>query len=385
VRIDESLADGHASLGYILTTRVNDRGERNMRIVLTIVGLLLFGASPLHAQWLKHPTPGIPRAADGQPNLSAPTPRTVDGKPDFSGVWGMDAGPSLFYIPANLKPEEIKPWAAELVKERTENYQRDDPLVRCLPEGPRFNHFLAFPKKIVQTPSLIIVLGEDLSYRQIFLDGRQLPPDPNPSFMGYSVGHWEGDTLVVETIGYKDVTWLDFAGHPHSEALRLTERYRRVDSGHMEIQETFQDRDIYSRPLTVTVKATLLPDTELLEYVCAENEKDRQDQRLVGTLTEEMKSIKPVKVAPTILAQYVGLYDFRFPENPTVPSLWPVTMANGELFLQGAPLLPLSETQFFWAGSNRIEFVRDSQGGVTHFVATFVEGDMIVRRIPDRK
>jgi len=356
-----------------------------MKLLLhAVVVLVMFGtASPLQAQWLKHPTPGIPRTADGAPDVSAPAPRTADGKPDLSGVWGTDAGPSLFYIPGDLKPDEIKPWVGELVKQRGETFQRDDQQVRCLPEGPRFNHFVALPKKIVQTPTLILVLSEDLTYRQIFLDGRALPKDPSPSFMGYSVGRWEGDTLVVESTGYKDATWLDFAGHPHSEALRLTERYRRLSFGHMEIEETFEDPEIYSRPLTAKVKATLVPDTDLLEYVCAENEKDVP--RLVGTVAEEMKTVKPVKVAPEILAQYVGSYDFRWPENPTVPSLWPVTMANGELFLQGAPLTPLSETQFIWAESNRLEFVKDAQGRVTHFVVILVEGDMVVRRMPDGK
>ena len=357
-----------------------------MKVLLrTVVVLLLFGmTSPLEAQWLKHPTPGIPRTADGTPHLSAPAPRTADGKPDLSGVWGFDAGASLFYIPGGLKPDEIQPWAREAAKQQTENLMRDDQSTRCLPDGPRFNHFLAFPKKIAHMPNLIIVLSEDLSYRQIFLDGRALPQDPTPSFMGYSVGRWEGDTLVVETTGYKDATKLDFAGHPHTENLRLTERYRRLDFGHMEIQETLSDPSVYSRPLTVTVKATLIPDTELLEYVCAENERDRQNQRLVGTVSEEMKPVKPVKVAPSVLAQYVGTYDFRWPENPTVSSLWPVTMANGELFLQGAPLIPLSETQFVWAESNRLEFVKDGQGRVTHFVVVFVEGDMIVKRLPEK-
>jgi hypothetical protein len=353
-----------------------------MKILLrTVVVFLLSGMpSPLHAQWLKHPTPGLPRTGNGAPNLSAPAPRTADGKPDLSGVWGMDAGPSLFYIPGNLKPDEIKPWAGELVQQRGEHLERDDQSVRCLPEGPRFNHFLAFPKKIVQTPALIIVLAEDLSYRQIFLDGRALPQDPSPSFMGYSVGRWEGDTLVVETIGFKDATWLDFAGHPHSEALRLTERYRRLDFGHMEIQETFQDPDVYSRPLTVQVKGTLVPDTDLLEYVCAENEKDRS--RLVGTLSEVRKAFTPATVSPTVLAQYVGTYDFRFPENPTIPSLMSVTLADGTLRLGGAPLVPMSETKFLW-GSNPLEFVMDQRGRVTHFVTIFVEGDLVAKRMPN--
>jgi hypothetical protein len=332
---------------------------------------------------MKHPTPGIPRTASGAPNLSAPAPRTADGKPDFSGVWGTDAGPSLFYIPGGLKPSEIKPWVGELLQRRAENFGSDDQQVRCLPEGPRFNHFVALPKKIVQTPSLILVLSEDLSYRQIFLDGRQLPKDPSPSFMGYSVGRWEGDTLVVESTGYKDATWLDFAGNPHTEALRLTERYRRLNFGRMEIQETFSDPEIYSRPMTVQVIATLVPDTDLLEYVCSENEKDRS--RLIGTGSAEEKAIKPVKVSPEILAQYVGSYDFRWPENPTIPSLWPVTLANGQLMLQGAPLTPVSQTEFYWAAGNRLEFVKDAQGRVTHFVVVFVEGNMIAKRVPDRK
>jgi hypothetical protein len=226
----------------------------------------------------------------------------------------------------------------------------------------------------------MVILGEDLTYRQIFLDGRALPAVSTPSFMGYSVGHWEGDTLVVETIGYKDATRLDWIGHPHTENLRLTERWRRLDFGHIEIQETFEDRDIYSRPLSVTVKVTLVPDTELLEYVCVENEKDRA--QLVGTVSQDMKAAKPVKVAPAILKQYVGTYDFRWPENPAVSSPWPVTIANGDLLLFGVPLVPLSDTKFLWAATaNPIEFVKDAQGRVTHLIFTAVEGDAVIKKL----
>ena len=370
-----------------IRTRLNGSGhcEEQMKtvsaavLVLSVCGF----TSPLGAQWLGHPTPGIPRHGDGTPRLSSPAPRTADGKPDFSGVWAMDAGPSLFYIAGDLKPADIKPFALELVKQRTETFQRDDQGVRCLPEGPRFTHFPALPKKIVQTPALIVILSEDLSYRQIFLDGRELPRDPSPSFMGYSVGRWEGDTLVVETIGFKDSTWLDFAGHPHTEALRVVERYRRVNFGQMEIRETLHDPEIYSRPLNVQVRATLVPDTELLEYVCNENERDRP--KLVGTMTRDMEAIKPVKVAPHVLSEYVGSYDFRWPENPTVPSIWPVTMANGELLLQGAPLTPLSETEFVWAGSNHLRFFKDAQGRVTHFEVVFVEGNLVGRKVSGGK
>ena len=252
--------------------------------------------------------------------------------------------------------------------------------MHCLPEGPRFNHFVAMPKKIVQTPTLIVVLSEDLSFRQIFMDGRPLPEDPNPSFMGYSVGRWEGDTLVVETIGYKDRTWLDWAGHPHSEGLRVTERYRRLDFGRIEIEETFHDPEVYSQPIKVQVKATLVPDTDLLEYVCKENEKDRD--RLIGTLSEVHKTHTPVHVAPAVLAQYVGTYDFRFPENPTIPSIMTVGLVNGTLTLGGAPLVPIAENRFLF-GSNPIEFVKDKHGRVTHFVGTFVEGDIPGKKLND--
>jgi len=338
-------------------------------------------ASP-PAQWINYPTPGLPRNADGTPNLSAPAPRTADGKPDFSGVWGLDAGPSLFYIAGELKPGDARPEVAKLLQARGENLQFDDPIVHCLPEGPRFNHFVAFPKKIVQTPTLIIVLAEDMSYRQIFMDGRPLPADPNPSFMGYSVGRWDGDTLVVETIGFKERTWLDWAGHPHSEKLRLTERWRRLDHGRMEIAETIEDPEFYSRPMNVKVTGTLVPDTDLLEYVCAENERDRP--KLIGSASEVRKQYTPVKVDPAVLAQYAGTYDFRFPENPTIPSMMVISVNEGTLFLGPVPLVPIAESRFL-LGPNPMEFVKDKEGRVTHFSATFVEGDLIGRRVPDQK
>jgi hypothetical protein len=145
-----------------------------------------------------------PADADGKPDLAAPAPKTADGKPDFSGVWGLDAGPSLFWIGGDPKGGYAKPVVGKYLAEREANLQFDDQIVHCLPEGPRFSHFVAFPKKIVQTPTLILVLGEDLSYRQIFMDGRPLPKDPNPSFMGYSVGRWDGDTLVVDSLASRN-------------------------------------------------------------------------------------------------------------------------------------------------------------------------------------
>ena len=350
-------------------------------VVHALLLIFVVGVGAVDAQWLNHPWPGSPRTPDGKPNLKAPAPR-MNGKPDFSGVWGLDAGPALFWIAGGLKPGDAKPQVDKILQERDENLGFDDPNVHCLPEGPRFNHFVGLPKKIVQTPTLIMVLSEDLSYRQIFLDGRPLPKDPSPSFMGYSVGRWEGDTLVVETIGFKERTWLDWAGHPHSEQLRLTERWRRLDLGRMEIEETFTDPGMYNRPLTAKVTGTLVPDTDLLEYVCAENERDRP--KLIGTATEVRKQYQPAKVAAPVLAQYVGTYDFRFPENPTIPSIMQVTLNDGTLFLGPVPLVPISESRFL-LGPNPLEFKKNAQGRVTHFAATFVEGDLVGTKVADKK
>ena len=240
-------------------------------------------------------------------------------------------------------------------------------------------------EKIIQTPGLIVILIEDLSYRQIFLDGRVLPKDPDPTFMGHSVGHWDGDTLVVESAGFKDVTWLDMAGHPHTEALRITERFHRRDFGHMEIAETIDDPKAFNKPFTITIQAQIVPDTEILEYVCAENEKDHR--HLVGSVSDSKPTA--VTVAPEVLAKYVGSYEFAFPENPTVPTTYNVTLAGGALFMDTegkgkTPLIPVSDTVFFLRDA-RIEFFKNPQGAVTHFTRTWVEGDLEYKRKPDRK
>ncbi len=341
----------------------------------------------LSAQWLNYPTPGMPRTKNGKPNLSAPAPRTRDGKPDLGGLWGMN---SIAYanIATELKPGDTQPWADALFMERAANLSRDDPAAaQCLPQGPRANLYPPLMEKFIQTPGILVILIEDLSYRQVFLDGRSLPKDPAPSFMGYSVGRWEGDTLVVESIGFKDQTWLDFAGHPHTEALHITERIRRRDFGHMDIAETIDDPKAFNKPFTISITAEIVPDTEILEYVCAENEKDRQ--HLVGTASDA----KPpaVTVALNVLSKYVGAYEFAFPENPTVMTTFNVTLSNGQLFLDTegkgkGPLTPVSDTSFLGIGGfSRIDFVTNAQGSVTHFTRSYAEGDLVYRRKPDRK
>src|SRR5436190_10110552 len=232
-------------------------------------------SAPLAAQWLDHPTPGIPRTPDGKPSLSAPAPRMPDGKPDLSGLWNKVSPKYSRNIAADLKPEEIQPWAQALVDKRREDLGKEYMNVRCVPLGPGYataaDSTGAEMMKIVQTPGLILILNPDLTYRQIFLDGRTLESKPNPDWMGYSAGHWEGDTLVVESFGFNDRTWLDHDGHPHSEALRMTERYRRRNFGNLDLDVTLSDPAVYSKPWTVTVRAELAPDTEMIEWVCNEN------------------------------------------------------------------------------------------------------------------
>jgi hypothetical protein len=244
------------------------------------VTLLLAVAAP--AQWLKYPTPGVPRLPNGKPDLSAPAPKTADGKPDLSGVWQTRPG-YTGNLAKDLKPGEVsfQPWAEALYKHRLETESKEDPQAHCVLSGVPREHVVPYPFKILNSSGMIVILYEALhSYRQIFMDGRALPKDPNPTWMGYSVGHWEGDTLVVESAGFVENNWLDNGGHPGTEALRLTERFRRPDFGHIQLQLTIDDPKAYTKPWTVNLQFTAMPDTELIEYVCDENEKDLQ--HLVG-------------------------------------------------------------------------------------------------------
>jgi hypothetical protein len=232
------------------------------------------------AQWVNYPTAGIPNTADGKPNLTAPTPRTSEGKPDFSGVWIAEDQKYFMDLASGLKAEDVQllPWALALQKERVARNHGDDPLAKCLPHGvPRVNTNGLFPFKIVQTPALIVLLYEQMYlFRQVFMDGRKLESDPNPSWLGYSTGKWDIDTLVVETSGFNDKTWLDTAmGRPATDALHVTERFRRVDFGHLELNATIDDQKAYAKPWTTTTqKFHLLLDNDILEFICAENEKD---------------------------------------------------------------------------------------------------------------
>ncbi|MBZ5578776.1 MAG: hypothetical protein LAP40_19620 [Acidobacteriia bacterium] len=246
--------------------------------------IVVYMAAPLGAQWLKIPSPGIPRTADGKPNLTAPAPRGQDGKPDLSGIWQQPNGVKYTVnLAADLKPGDVpmQPWAAEVYKHRQDTLSKEDPVGTChLPGVPQMNA-VPYPYKILQYRGEITILYEAFAtFRQIFTDGRALPDDPNPTWMGYSVGKWDGDTLVVQSAGFNDQTWLDTGGHPHTEALRVTERFHRRDFGHIDLKTTIDDPKAYTRPWTVTYELRLMPDTELLEYLCTENNRDTQ--HLVG-------------------------------------------------------------------------------------------------------
>jgi hypothetical protein len=253
--------------------------------------MVLVFCTPVLAQWLKYPTPGIPRTPDDKPDLAAPAPRTSDGKPDFSGLWmaatelvkgslgGTIQRPPQFLdiaagVPGGLP---LRPWARDLMKAREADDGKDVPIAYCLSPGPILGYSLS-PKKLVQTSGLLLILGEfNTMYRQIFTDGRLLPTDPQPNWNGYSTGHWDRDTLVVESNGFRDGLWLDVvAGTPMTDAAKLTERFRRPNFGTLEIEVTVDDDKAYTKPWTVRLTQKLTVDTDLLEFVCLENEKDSQ-------------------------------------------------------------------------------------------------------------
>jgi hypothetical protein len=268
-----------------------------------IFALALGMSHAVSAQWLNYPTPGTPRTRDGKPDLAAKAPR-ANGKPDLSGVWHVQSesleekrrlfGPNVGVISVpGMEPDttskyganillDFKPGEVVMTPEGEAIYNRRQqgkellPSTHCLPLGIPLATMLSEVQKIVQTPGLIVILHEiDGLFRQIYTDGRKLPVDPSPSWLGYSVGRWEKDTLVVDTIGFNDKTWLDARGHPHSEAMRITERYWRRDFGHLDVEITIDDPRTYNRPFSIKVTHLLQADSDILEYVCNENEKDR--------------------------------------------------------------------------------------------------------------
>jgi hypothetical protein len=234
----------------------------------------------VQAQWVHYPTAGIPRTQDGKPNLTAPAPRTAAGTPDFSGMWAAATGKYLPDLGADGIEIPMQAWASALYKQRLDNLAKDRPSGNCLPHSVTDFDAHTTPRRLIQTQTVIAMLYEAYhSYRQIFIDARPLPEVFEPAWFGYSVGKWDRDTLVVNTTGINEKTWLDDNGHPHTEALRITERFRRPDFGHMQVELTIDDPKTYTKPWGLTIPWIFVADTELFDWVC-ENEKD--SQHLVG-------------------------------------------------------------------------------------------------------
>ena len=261
------------------------------------LALVAAAAGTASAQWLKYPTPNVPKKADGKPNLTAPAPRTADGHPDFSGLWITANG--LCFDNKQDDPEKLvcgselpmgreginfgftikgglpyQPWLAALVKERTANNAKEDPHVACMPDTFLRAYSLPHLLKFVQTPGLLLQLNEmNAGYRQVFTDNRPFPDDPTPSWQGYSSAKWEGDTLVINSIGFRDDLWIDWNGSMIMSGAKVQEKIRRPNFGTLEIEVTVDDPKAYTKPWTVTLKQRIALNTELVDEICVENEK----------------------------------------------------------------------------------------------------------------
>jgi len=341
-----------------------------MRLFFAAV-TVVFAASPAGAQWLDLKTPGVPRNADGKPNLTAPAPRAPDGKPDLTGVWN---GPT---IPARPDPANLQPAFLDLVGQRQQEYYKTRPFYQCRPSGPEVERFGGW-KRILQTPTAIAILNDDLTYRVIFTDGRKLEDNAAPSWMGYSVGHWEGDTLVVESNGFNDKTWASRYGVSHTEALRTTERYRRRDFGHLDFEVTYTDPGAFKKPWGFKTTTQLAADTEMIEQVC-ELTSDHWSNMSDGAVT----------VAPDVLARYAGVYSGIYGGRKRSLE---VTLSGNQLMMKivgvvdegglGAvgldpealrPLVPRSQTLFEGAGLG-YEFVVNDKGQATDLIEIHISG-----------
>jgi len=344
---------------------------------ICIAVVLALSATSAGAQWLKHPTPGLPRNADGKVNLSAPAPRTADGKPDFTGIWASAGGQENLGGLATLRvdPADMKPWARDLQRERGHDYFKGRPEFMCRPSGVEAEH-LEREKRILQTPAMIAVLNANQTYRQIHLDGRTLEKDPAPMWQGYSVGRWEGDTLVVESNGFNDKTWLNNVGLPHTEKLRVTERYTRPSLGRLNVDVTYDDPEAYNKPLKVSLRMRLVTDTEMLEEVC-----EAKQEFWTGSVSDLEKT--RVQVSEETMRKYAGYYEGYWRAN-----LRKVTMslkdgalhATGLLVPEAVPLIPESDTIFTSEEGVSYKFVMDDSGKVIRVEEIHRGGNYVLNR-----
>ena len=339
--------------------------------------LLVLCAAPASAQWLDRQTPGLPRTADGKVKLTAPAPRTADGKPDFTGVWTPAGGQgALDGLEAlRVEPDAIKPWAREVIRERAQDFFKSRPDFQCRPSGPEAESFER-EKRILQTPAMIAILNSNQTYRQIFLDGRTLEKNPAPMWMGYSVGRFDGETLIVESNGFNDSTWLNNVGLPHTEKLRVTERYTRPDLGHLNEDVTFTDPDTFDKPLQFSFAMQLMTDTEMLEEVC-----ESKMQFWTGNISDLQKSA--VKVSEDVLKQYVGYYEGYWRANLRKVT---VTLEGGVLHVTGlllpgtVELIPEANDLFTTTEGVSYKFVKDDKGSVIRAEEIHRGGNYILNR-----
>lgn len=351
------------------------------RLLMTLVFLIV--SAPGTAQWLDLPTPGIPRTADGEADMFAPLPRTADGRPELSGLWRATE------VSGDLNDDsKVKPWARETMAVHERNYYRDGPMMQCMPGGP--GYIAGGPagggslRQIVQGPTSLAILFGDLTYRQIFTDGRSLEVDPLPIWMGYSVGHWEGDTLVVESNGYNEKTWLHAWGLEHSENLRVTERYRRLDFGHIEIEVIFDDPETFDEPLRTVVEMVYAADDVILEIVCDEATEGGVKHWVGDKLSDARASA--IELETDILNNYVGTYEGIWLEYLTTVE---VTLEGDALFLsrngeEKAELIPQSDNSFICATctwSQPYIFNNDGDGMALSVQEVQVSGRWIFDRV----
>ena len=350
------------------------------RLLATLVSLAF--TAPLSAQWISLPTPGVPRTADGAPDLSAPAPRTAEGHPDLTGLWrtgrtGGDLGDR----------SKFQPWVNTLIDEHDSRFFADNPRFHCLPSGPAAinsggNSYGL--RRIMQHSTMIAVLYNDGTYREIFMDGRELEENPLPTWMGYSVGRWEDDTLVVESNGYNDKTWLNSRGISHTDQLRMTERFRRPNFGRIEVEVTYDDPGAFESPLNATIQMNFAADEVMLETVCVEaylgGERDHWSTGVTGRDTTSLE------VAPEILARYVGTYRGMYLTNDVTIQ---VSLEDGQLFLQrggggSTPLAAQTDTAFLPEGGGwGYTFTVDGEGMASAISEVHVSGAWTFNRVPE--
>ena len=352
-----------------------------------IVLILATVSVPLSAQWLDLKTPGIPRSADGKVNMNAPTPKTATGRVDLSGRWvPVEATGSLF------DTDKIQDWALDAMAAQERDFYRNDPRFNCLPSGPGSypaGASVGGTRRIVQHPDIVAVLNSEMNYRQIFTDGRKLEDKPWPTWEGYSVGHWEGDTLVVESRGFNDKTWLTREGLPHTDQLQITERYRRPDFGHIDLDITYRDPGTFKEPVTAAIKMEYRADGEILEIVCNESSKGRSHY------TGEVKQAetKVVEIPKATLQKYIGTYQGIWLGRLITTE---VVVEDGEVVLIRTPrysdtggntdsakyrLIPQSQTAFDCSCGLGFVFKADADGVVREVSEVHVSGAWPFKRV----